>query len=251
MKLSAAVLCGLLTLAAAPLPAQSAYDETSVVKSFRVVLERDPSPRELRRYALLMGRYGWTAEDVRRDLAAREDYRRYAKDTWDVDAVIRRAYLDILGREVDAVGLRGYREQIIRNGWSEYDLREELRRSPEYRKRETAVADAMIRRAYRDILNREPDPEGLASYRRAILEDGIEEHDLRLMLRKSDENRAQRREMRQDEAEDMVRRAYRAVLNREPDAEGLREYTQRIRRDGWSQRDVETILLKSDEYRNR
>jgi hypothetical protein len=266
MKLRAAVLSGMV-LSALGAPgsalvetalAQSRWDQAAVVAAFRSQLRRDPTPLELRRYSMLVDRYDWTVADVKRDLAERQDYRRYTRGSWDADAAVRRAYLDILGREPDPAGLRTYREQIIRNGWSEWDLREELRRSPEYRATDfrTASADRIVRNAYQDILKREPDPEGLSNYRRMILEEGWDAQDVRWALRQSEERRdlrqgirEERRELRVDQMEAMVRTAYLSVLRREPDPEGLREYTERIRRDGWTQRDVEKALLDSDEYR--
>ena len=54
--------------------------------------------------------------------------------------------------------------------------------------------------------------------------------------------------MTRSQAEDVVRRAYREVLRREPDS-GSRGYVDKVFRDGWTQRDVESELRKSDEYR--
>jgi hypothetical protein len=53
-----------------------------------------------------------------------------------------------------------------------------------------------------------------------------------------------------DDAEEIVRRAYRAVLGRDPDP-GARGYVERVMRDRWTQRDVERELRRSPEYRNR
>lgn len=53
-----------------------------------------------------------------------------------------------------------------------------------------------------------------------------------------------------DEAEAIVRRAYQAVLGRDPDP-GARGWVDRVMRDRWTQRDVERELRKSPEYRNR
>jgi hypothetical protein len=53
-----------------------------------------------------------------------------------------------------------------------------------------------------------------------------------------------------DEAEAIVRRAYQAVLGRDPDP-GARGYVDRVMRERWSQRDVERELRRSPEYRNR
>jgi hypothetical protein len=56
---------------------------------------------------------------------------------------------------------------------------------------------------------------------------------------------------RQRDAEQIVRRAYRAILDREPDPDGLRVYTRRVVRDGWSENDVREALRDSPEYRER
>ena len=246
-----------------PLLLQSHGDEAAVVRSFRAVVGRNPQPYELRRYAALMDQYGWTEEDVRRDLAQRSDYRRYSAANpraFDPDAIIRLAYEYILGREPDAAGIISYRNHIIREGWSEQDVREALRRSPEYNSPQirTSSADRIIRRAYRDILKREPDPDGFNAYRRAIIEDGWDEQDLRQVLRRSDERREQRgdrgfgsgRASRGAvDANEIVRQAYLNVLHREPDAAGFRDYGQRVTRDNWTQADIERALRDSPEYK--
>jgi len=203
MKLGTVILSGLMTGAlggavpvlAGPQPARAHQvrdGQAAVNRSFRSALKRNPRPYEQRRYALLMANYGWTEQDVRRDLGERSDYRRYsAGSTFDTDAIITRAYEDILGREPDPMGMQSYRRHMIRDGWSERDVREELRQSPEYRSttRRIASADRIIRRAYQDILNREPDPGGRDTYRRAIIENGWDEQDLRQVLQRSDEGR--------------------------------------------------------------
>jgi hypothetical protein len=269
MTLRTVLLSGLVTGAlggavlelAAPPPAlsfQSDGDRGAVVRSFRSVLHRNPRPYELRRYALLMNDYGWTEQDVRRDLTERSDYRRYSADsTFDVDAIITRAYEDILGREPDPSGMQSNRRHIIREGWSERDVREALRQSPEYRSttRRTTSADGIIRRAYRDVLDQEPDPSRLDTYRRAILENGWDEQDVRQMLRRGDERRGRREGERvargQDRVTQIVRNAYLAVLDREPDANGLRDYGARVVQDNWSQADIERALRDSPEYRTK
>lgn len=134
-------------------------------------------------------------------------------------------------------------------------------------------AERIVRQAYRDILRREPDASGLAQYTRSMLYDKWTEADVRRSLQSSQEY-AQRgqiyensrygrygqydnRDLRRSswsnngQAQAMVRQAYLSVLGREPDATGLREYTARVVRDGWTQRDVVRALRSSDEYRYR
>jgi hypothetical protein len=65
---------------------------------------------------------------------------------------------------------------------------------------------------------------------------------------RADERRGER--MTAGEAQNIVRRAYQAVLKREPDQASI-GYVNAVMNDNWSQQDVERELRKSDEYRNR
>jgi len=110
--------------------------------------------------------------------------------------------------------------------------------------------DRVIRRAYEDVLQREPDAQGMRLYRSRMIDDGWSEQQVREALRTSPENRQQRVVNRDARAQEIVRRAYLSVLNREPDA-GSRGYVDRVLRDNWTQQDVERELRKSPEYRGR
>jgi hypothetical protein len=109
--------------------------------------------------------------------------------------------------------------------------------------------DTVVRRAYKDILEREPDAAGLRTYRSRIIDDGWSEEQVRETLRKSPEYR-QKNTMTREKAEGIVRQAYRSVLSREPDA-GSRSYVDKVMHDHWKQADVERELRKSPEYRNK
>jgi hypothetical protein len=52
------------------------------------------------------------------------------------------------------------------------------------------------------------------------------------------------------EAEDIVKRAYRSVLRREPDSAAA-AWTGEVMKNNWSQRDLEEKLMQSPEYRNK
>ena len=180
-------------VAGGTLLAQGYNEDVAISRAFRSVLHRDPYPMELRRYRVLMDENGWREADVRRDLTQRTDYRRYSSRgrSFQPDVVIRRAYQDILARDPDPEGLRSYRDKMIREGWSERDVREALRNSPEFASmdRRHASADRIIERAYRDILGRDPDPSGMETYRRNIVENGWDEQDVRQALLRSPEYR--------------------------------------------------------------
>lgn len=268
-----AIILGAGVSAPAVAQSQVAVSVDAVIeRAFRSQLRRAPTQHERLRYRTLMVRNGWTEQDVRRDLADRTDYRAYRNDDSERPAAaIRSAYQDILGRDPDPDGLRNYRRKMVREGWTEQDVRNDLRRSEEYASsaRRIASADRIIRRAYLDVLRREPDPEGLATYRREILENGWEYHDLRQVLARSDERRENRAERLNDRAErlgsraelraqvseaeahEMVRRVYRKVLRREVDDVGLRDYSAKVMRDGWTEEQIAQALRESDEYRNR
>jgi hypothetical protein len=109
--------------------------------------------------------------------------------------------------------------------------------------------DEIVRRAYQDILDRDPDPAGLRTYRSRIIDDGWSEQQVREALRNSPEYR-ERNTMTRAKAQEIVRQAYLSVLRREPDAGSL-GYVDRVLRDKWTQQDVERELRKSDEYRKR
>jgi hypothetical protein len=110
--------------------------------------------------------------------------------------------------------------------------------------------DLIVRRAYEDILDREPDQGGLRLYRSRIIDDGWTEQQVRDALRASPEFR-EKNTMTPAKAREIVRAAYLAVLEREPDANGAEGYVTRVIRDKWSQADVERALRQSPEFRNR
>jgi len=108
--------------------------------------------------------------------------------------------------------------------------------------------DRVIRRAYQDILHRDPDEGGYRQYRSRVQRDGWTEDDVRNSLRSSPEYR-ELSTMTPAKAQDVVRRAYQTVLRRDPDP-GSQGYVDRVMRDHWTQADVERELRKSSEYRN-
>lgn len=187
------ILSSLLTGLANSLAAEQHDD--AIDRAFSDAFHRDPTDRELRRYRTKMQEDYWTEEDVRNDLRGRSDYRTHASSnhsSGDVERIIRRAYDDILHRQSDTNGMRNFRSHMIDDGWTEQDVREALRKSTEFNRRSSESADKIVRRAYRDILNRDPDHSGLVTYRNHILNNGWDEHDVR-ELRQSDEYRKKHR----------------------------------------------------------
>ncbi|MEO6874253.1 MAG: hypothetical protein ABI222_05475 [Opitutaceae bacterium] len=156
----------------------------------------------------------------------------------DATRAVRSAYHDILGREPDDRGMDEYRDRLIDRGWTEDQLRDNLRRSPEFRNRDVS---GIIRKGYRDILRRDPDSEGSARYTRSLHE-GMSEAEFRADLKRS-------REYLNLSAKESVTRAYRDILRRDPDPAGLANYMKQMVERGWDENRVRDALRQSDEYR--
>ncbi len=157
----------------------------------------------------------------------------------DAERAVRAAYRDYLGREPDASGLRFYTGRLLDAGWSDVQLRDIFRRSPEFKERDLA---AIVRRVYREELGRDPDASGVAAYTRALGR-GMTEPELRAELHRS-------REGAERQARDLVTRAYRELLHRDPDPAGLDNYTRLILQKGWDEAKVRDALRRGDEYKN-
>lgn len=241
--------------------------DVTVNQAFQNALQRSPDEYELRRYRIRVIEDHWSQRDIENDLRGRRDYWPHSdresrgrsgdwdrnhyssRDDYDVDRMIRRAYEDILGREADAEGLRTYRHNVIDRNWSERQVRDALRGSPEQRAEDSGAADRIVRRAYNAVLGRDPDPAGLYQYRNQVERHGWDQHDVEDALRGSPEFRSRNR-MSEDEARNVVRRAYESVLGRQPDAASF-GYVQRVMRDHWTERDVARELYNSAEYRSK
>jgi hypothetical protein len=104
-----------------------------------------------------------------------------------------------------------------------------------------AEAERIVRRAYREVLDREPDSRS-RGYVDRVLRDEWTQRDVERELRKSTEYR----ETSRQEAEEIVRRAYRNV----PDP-GSWSYVNKVMKERWTQSQVERELRKSPEYRQR
>ena len=150
--------------------------------------------------------------------------RRYANTSqWQAERIVRQAYRDILGREPDASGLAQYTHSMLYDKWTEADVRRSLQSSQEYAQRNLGYGTNGQYGTYGRYDNRD--------------------------LRRSSSSYGTG--LYNGQAAAMVRQAYISTLGREPDAVGMREYTARVVRDGWTQRDIVRALRSSDEYRNR
>lgn len=104
----------------------------------------------------------------------------------DPEKIVRRSFQDVLEREPTEADMRRYRSLIIERGYDEKRVREELRRSDEYR---GPYMTMRLNRVYREILGRDVDPRGFENYRNKIIEHGWNDDDIRRDLRNSAEYR--------------------------------------------------------------
>jgi len=161
-------------------------------------------------------------------------------DARTADAMIQRAYQEVFLRAADPAGLRHYRQKLMGEGWSEKQLISDLQRSREARAIDPGKA---IAQAYQDELGREPDPSGLAHYRK-LWRDGWTQGAIRRDMRRSDEGRERQIKL-------AVTRAYQELLGREPDPEGYATYEKLMRKDGYTEQDVRRAIMAGEEYRQR
>jgi Peptidase inhibitor family I36 len=106
----------------------------------------------------------------------------------EAERIVTRAYQDVLGRSPDSDGMRIYRSHIIEDGWSDARVREALRDSREYREKNAMTypkAQEIVRRAYLNILKREPDYPGANGYVNRVMKDHWTQADVEQELRKA------------------------------------------------------------------
>ncbi len=186
------------------------------------------------------GNWNEAVSSVQVDASRRSSNAFIAWQPRDAERAVRATYRDIFGRDPDPTGVRYYTGRLLDAGWSEEQLRDALRRSDEFRNRDL---DAIVRRAFREILGREADPSGVAAYTRALSR-GMTEPELRAELGRS-------REGMQQKARELITRVYRELLKREPDPAGLENYTAQILQGKIDETKLRDMIRKGDEFRQQ
>lgn len=154
------------------------------------------------------------------------------------EAIVDRAYREVLDRPADPEGLRRYRDRIMFEGWSQREMIQQLQRSDEAR---AINPDTAITRMYREILGRDPDASGLAHYR-SKWRQGWTQGQIRSDLMRS-------REGKGNQIREVITRAYRDILGRDPDPAGYANYERLMRERGYTERDIRRALMNGEEYR--
>jgi uncharacterized protein with LGFP repeats len=127
-------------------------------------------------YTACPGQAGYDQMSMIRLSAGSYDYaQRFAAAT----SVVTSLYRDMLGRDPDPAGLRGWATSIV-TGTSAGQVAGYIAVSQEY-------ASAQVRSAYRDVLRREPEAGGLLNWTNAVMGGLLRPEDLRGALIASDE----------------------------------------------------------------
>lgn len=101
--------------------------------------------------------------------------------------------------------------------------------------------------AYRLVLDRDPDPDGLANFE-ALLRQGTSHRDVIALMRESDEYTESHRPGLDND--DFIMLTYQMLLDRSPDDHGLAHHHDLLDK-GYTHSDVVALLRESDEYRMR
>jgi hypothetical protein len=97
--------------------------------AFRDLLGREPDLSGLGSLRSMIVDQGWTEEMVRDNIRRGDEFRHEG-----ANRIIRQAYQDVLGREPRPDELDRYRRILLERDWLGNDVREELKRSGEYRR---------------------------------------------------------------------------------------------------------------------
>lgn len=158
--------------------------EAIVIHAYREVLNRSPDPEGLRTYRDRLMHEGWGEHQIIEQLQRSGEARGI-----NADEAITRLYREVLGRDPDANGLAHYRAKW-RDGWTQGQIRDDLRRSNEGR---DSYIKNTITRAYKELLGRDPDAQGYATYERLMREKGYSEQQVRAAIMSGDEYRQRAR----------------------------------------------------------
>lgn len=104
--------------------------ERIITRAYEDILGRQPDQDGMRHFRSRMIDERWDEARVRAALRASDEYR-----VRQIDLVIHRAYDDLLRRKPDRQGQENYRHKMLREGWDEQRVRQDIMNSDEYRRR--------------------------------------------------------------------------------------------------------------------
>jgi len=114
----------------AGISAQAQDYERIITRAYEDILGRQPDKEGMRHFRSRMIDERWDEARVRAALRDSDEYR-----LRQIDVVINRAYDDLLRRKPDRQGQEAYRRKMLREGWDEQRVRQDIMNSDEYRRR--------------------------------------------------------------------------------------------------------------------
>lgn len=151
-----------------------------VNRAYEDLLDRKPSIREQDGYVDDMIKHHWDERKMRGIIRRSQEYQ-YTRPRQLID----KAYNEVLLRDPDAGSVESLRKEMVRKDWSLTQVKDHLRKSPEYK---NVTIPKMITIAYRDLLDREPDEYGKNFYATRARK-GWSFEEIKNHIRKSDEYR--------------------------------------------------------------
>jgi len=212
--------------------------------AFQGVLERVPEPRALTFYAQSLA--------AKRDLGALLSEIIHSQEFREKSLValapqlVRAAFLGTFEREPEAEELTFYAQSLV----ARKDLGRlltEILDSQEFRERAlVALAPQLVRATYQGLLEREPEPEALASYAQSL----AAKKDVSALISEILRSEEFREKSLAALAPQLVQATYRGLLGREPEAQALASLAQNVA----AGKDLAALLsdtIHSDEFRER
>ena len=228
---------------------KSEPSEVFVNNCYRNILNRD-ADKEGRRYWVSTLKMGWSASDVVKYFFKSEEFK---KKGFSDEEFVEKAYKTVLGRNPDSEGKKYWLKELS-NGKSRELVLYEFIFSKEFANfcdkcniTNYSISDqleAFIERMYVLILNRNSDPKGMEDWKRMLLDKEASATSLVKGFFHS-------KEFLQNKIsnEEFVKRAYMAILGREPESSGLLYWVNLLNSKTLSRDDVLDRFLSSDEFK--
>src|SRR5438477_489440 len=190
--------------------------------AFQGVLERVPEPRALTFYAQSLA--------AKRDLGAllseiirSQEFREKSLAAL-APQLVQATYRGLLGREPEAQALASLAQNVAA-GKDLAALLSDTIHSDEFRERSlAALAPRLVRAAYQGLLEREPDPEALASYAQSL----AAKRDVSALLNQILRSQEFREKSLAALAPELVQATYQGLLERAPEPKALTSYSQSL-----------------------
>src|SRR5437588_543883 len=212
--------------------------------AFQGVLERVPEPRALTFYAQsLAAKRDWVA--FLTEIIHSQEFREKSLVAL-APQLVRAAFMGTFDREPEADELTFYAQSLV----ARKDLGRlltEILDSQEFRERAlVALVPQLVRATYQGLLEREPEPEALASYAQSL----AAKKDVSALISEILRSEEFREKSLAALAPQLVQATYRGLLGREPEAQALASLAQNVA----AGKDLPTLLsdtIHSDEFRER